>query len=63
MERPVIGILASKYTFGKWNLLQHGLGDNYVRSIEEAGGLAMIIPHLHILFTSYRSYVVFICIS
>ena len=45
MERPVIGILASKYTFGKWNLLQHGLGDNYVRSIEEAGGLAMIIPH------------------
>ncbi len=45
MKRPVIGILASKYTYGKWNLLQHGLGDNYVRSVEEAGGLAMIIPH------------------
>ena len=45
MKKPVIGILASKYETGPWQLLQHGLGDHYVRSIEEAGGLAMILPH------------------
>ena len=45
MKKPVIGILSSKYPYGKWDLIQHALGDNYVRSVEEAGGLAVIIPH------------------
>lgn len=45
MNKPVIGIPASKFPAGKWNLIQHALSEHYVRSVEEAGGLAMIIPH------------------
>ena len=42
---PKIGILASKYYDAEYSVYDHTAGDDYLLSIEKAGGLPIVIPY------------------